>query len=283
MKKTVTIGMLSYNRPLFLATSIPQIFEKAGYDFKFILWDNASNEETRLVEMALAEKYGFEVVINKENVGLQALHHLVNLMDSDYYVLVEDDMLYFPDNWLKDLVAAFETRPDVVDKKTKKKRKGEWGVIATTCFVDEVNNGGMWPSRWGRASHYEMDGIRYIGNVRAAGGAMIMKTRLAQKYTTDKMHFFTAGVDRIIEKFAKDNYMLAHARDICIYHAASPFYNQLYPEAWGAKQGGGTIEEGFKAFKKKGDFNFEDNDWILSLLKHGLFEEYVKKLKPLDI
>jgi len=281
MKKTVTIGMLSYNRPLFLANSIPQIFEKAGYDFKFILWDNNCNDETKLVETALAEKHGFEVVMNSENIGLQGLPNLVNLMDTDYYVLVEDDMIYFPENWLKDLVVAFETTPELEEGDSKK--DAEWGVLATMCYVDEVNNGGMWPERWGNAVEYKKDGIRYIGHVNAAGGAMIMRTDLAKKYITTEMRFFTRGIESFIKRFEENGYLLAHVHDICIYHAASPFYNQLYREPWAAKQEGGTIEEGFKAFEKMGDFNFKDNDWILTLLKNGLFEEYVKKLKPLEI
>jgi hypothetical protein len=67
-----------------------------------ILIDNSTNEEARIANKALCEKYNFEHIITNENTGInggrfRAAQHFQE-SDSDYYLFLEDDMgIHAPD------------------------------------------------------------------------------------------------------------------------------------------------------------------------------------------
>jgi glycosyltransferase involved in cell wall biosynthesis len=67
-----------------------------------ILIDNSTNEEARIANKALCDKYNFEHIITNENTGInggrmRAAQHFQE-SDSDYYLFLEDDMgIHAPD------------------------------------------------------------------------------------------------------------------------------------------------------------------------------------------
>lgn len=65
-----------------------------------ILIDNSTNDEARITNKALCEKYNFEHIITNENTGInggrfRAAKHFQE-SDSDYYLFLEDDMGIYP-------------------------------------------------------------------------------------------------------------------------------------------------------------------------------------------
>ena len=65
-----------------------------------ILIDNSTNEQARIDNKAVADKYGFEHIIMNENKGINggrifAAEHF-DQSDSDYYFFFEDDMGFYP-------------------------------------------------------------------------------------------------------------------------------------------------------------------------------------------
>jgi glycosyltransferase involved in cell wall biosynthesis len=65
-----------------------------------ILIDNSTNDEARIANKALCEKYNFEHIITNENTGInggrfRAAQHFQE-SDSDYYLFLEDDMGIHP-------------------------------------------------------------------------------------------------------------------------------------------------------------------------------------------
>ena len=279
--KNIVITLLSYNRPLFLKESIPSLLRNTGRrDFVFIVFDNGSNKETRDVLLKLQKKYKFGLFLNKGNVGQQAYQSLLALdiiKASDYFILTEDDMLWFSPNWLTNLIKAFETKPDITKESQKRGYKNEWGALATNVLVDRVNNGGMWNKRFGDMIEYETNKIWFWANVRAGAGAIIFKTDILQKMMPADKSF--GAVSNLLEKYNDAKYPMGHIRDTYIYHAASPFWNQLYPEVWKHKQEGGVIKDAFKTYKDVCEP--KGNEWILEELKKGHFSKYAEKLYEL--
>lgn len=276
----ITVIMVSYNRPLFLRESVSSLIENAGRsDFEFWLWDNGSNKETVEEALKLKEKYGFELLLNHQNTGQQALGHLLRFAKGKYFVLTEDDMIWFQPNWLDNLVKAMETRPGITEAGQKMGFKDEWAVLATNVLVDEVNNGGMWKRKFKYMIEKEVDGITFWCNIRAGAGAMIFRTEDLRKQgvMTPYIPKFHGGLDMIIEAYDQAKGVMGHIRDTYIYHAASPYFNQLFPEVWKEKQETQTIEQAMRQWKKLGKFNFR-NKTILTKLKDGTFREYAEAL-----
>lgn len=283
-QQTIAIVMLSYNRPLFLKESIPSLLKNPGLDnYVFIVWDNGSNQETVDLLKDLQKEYEFGLFLNNKNIGQQAYSALMELdiiKASNYFVWVEDDMIWFQKDWLKNLVTAFETKPKITDKGKKMGAKKQWGALATNVLVDRVNNGGMWKKRFQRMIELEIDNIHFWANVRAGAGAIIFKTAKLQElkeilqYTTK----FSGMLCNILQRYNDEIYPMGHVRDTYIYHAASPFFNQLYPKVWETKQSGETIEQASKIYEKEANLQFKGNEWILEELKKGRFSKYAEEL-----
>ena len=280
----VVVTLLSHNRDLFLKEAIPSLLRKPGMDnFVFIVWDNGSNQKTVDLLKELQAKYKFGLFLNNKNIGQQAYSALIELdivKNSDYFVWLEDDMIWFQDNWLANLVHAFGIKPYISEKGKEMGAKEEWGVLATNVLVDKVNNGGMWKKRFEKMIEMEKDGVNYWANVRAGAGAIIFKTEKLRElkdilsYTTE----FSGMLCNILQRYNDEIYPMGHVRDTYIYHATSPFWNQLFPEVWKKKQRGETIKQAFKLYEKKGNFHFKDNEWIIEDFKKGKFAKYAEKL-----
>lgn len=279
--KDITVGMISYNRPLFLKQAIPALLKKPGREFVFVVWDNGSNAETQQVLEDLRKQHKFLLIRNNQNIGQQALSKLIGGAKG-YYVLTEDDMLWFEDDWLDSLVKGFENAPGITEEAKDKGWKDEWGMLATNSLVDSVTNGGMWWQRFRDMIEFEKNGIWYWAHVRAGAGAIIMDADLLNDKGVMADIPPQGAVGRLLEFYLERNYMMGHIRDTYIYHAASPFYNQLYPDVWKEKHSNKeTIKQAFEKYKQIGNFNFRSRDKILEKLKNNEFSEYAESVRNL--
>jgi hypothetical protein len=103
-KLKVSIYMLTFNFPDQVEHTIQTWLQHPKFitNTRNILIDNSTNEEARIANAKLCEKYGFEHIITNENTGInggrfRAAKHFQE-SDSDYYLFLEDDMgVYSPD------------------------------------------------------------------------------------------------------------------------------------------------------------------------------------------
>lgn len=103
-KLKVSIYMLTFNFPHQVEHTIQTWLQHPKFitNTRNILIDNSTNEEARVANAKLCEKYGFEHIITNENTGInggrfRAAKHFQE-SDSDYYLFLEDDMgAYSPD------------------------------------------------------------------------------------------------------------------------------------------------------------------------------------------
>lgn len=277
----ITIAMVSYNRPAFLKETIDSLFKNPGIrDFEFVLWDNNCNEETLKIERELAIKYPIKFIRNSKNIGQIALAYILEEAKGEYFVMLEDDELWFQDGWLSEMLRGFENKMPLNEEGKKLKWKEEWGVISSNVLIDPVNNAGMWKEKLKNILKTDINGINYWLNVIAGGGILMFSTKVLKeldafprtaKYPNDAM-------DTVHKLILEHKYPMAYLPDIYIYHACSPFWNQLYKETWNEKQRGQiTIEEAFRQYKERGEFDW-DNEWILDLFLQGNFNRYATEL-----
>lgn len=97
-KLKVSIYMLTFNFPHQVEHTIQTWLKHDKFltQTRNILIDNSTNEEARLENKRICEKYNFEHIITNENTGinggrLRAAKHF-DESDSDYYIFLEDDM-----------------------------------------------------------------------------------------------------------------------------------------------------------------------------------------------
>ena len=98
----VSLYMLTFNFPHQVEHTIKKWLKHPKWitNTRNILIDNSTNEEARLENKKLCEKYGFEHIITNENTGInggrfRAAQHFQE-SDSDYYIFLEDDMGIHP-------------------------------------------------------------------------------------------------------------------------------------------------------------------------------------------
>jgi O-methyltransferase len=101
-KLKVSIYMLTFNFPHQVEHTIKTWLKHPKFltETRNILIDNSTNDEARLANKELCDKYGFEHIITNENTGInggrfRAAQHFQE-SDSDYYLFLEDDMGIHP-------------------------------------------------------------------------------------------------------------------------------------------------------------------------------------------
>lgn len=210
---------------------------------------------------------------------MDALRFLFKKAKGKYFVVVEDDMIWFQDNWLNNLVKAFQQKPGVPPEGLAMGVKDEWGALATNCLVDDVNNGGMWPEIRDEMYEYQINGITYQSNIYAGGGAIIYNADRLRSLggIWDKSPKLNGTIHRLHYVYRWHQYPTAILKDTYIYHAASPYWNGLYGAVWEEKQEGQTIKEGMKIYSAKGEFKW-DNMKPMKAFLEGKFDKYAKKL-----
>jgi hypothetical protein len=100
----MSVYMLTFNFPKQVEHTIQTWLKHDKFltQTRNILIDNSTNEEARIANKALCEKYNFEHIITNENTGInggrfRAAQHFQE-SDSDYYLFLEDDMgIHAPD------------------------------------------------------------------------------------------------------------------------------------------------------------------------------------------
>jgi hypothetical protein len=101
-KLKVSIYMLTFNFPHQVEHTIQTWLKHSRFisNTRNILIDNSTNEEARIANKEICDKYGFEHIITNENTGInggrfRAAQHFQE-SDSDYYLFLEDDMGIHP-------------------------------------------------------------------------------------------------------------------------------------------------------------------------------------------
>ena len=115
LAEKVTIVVLTYNRAGFLAWSLESLFATLPSlpACEVIVWDNASQDDTKEVCRPWVEQGKLRVVHHDQNIGTNAYHFAFQQAapDSTFFVEMDDDVLWFPEGWLEALLRPFQQLP----------------------------------------------------------------------------------------------------------------------------------------------------------------------------
>jgi glycosyltransferase involved in cell wall biosynthesis len=118
----VTVGIPTYNRPGFLREAIKSVLAQTYTNFRLVISDNASAEETRNVVASFNDPR----VRADQNVGMTGnFNRVIELADTELLVILPDDDLLYPDYLSSVLevidqcrtVGVVHTAFDVIDDK----------------------------------------------------------------------------------------------------------------------------------------------------------------------
>ena len=192
----VTVGLVSYRRPLFLAECIKSMYRNPGLPFELLIWSN-----------------------DVKNEGSYALKKIFQKVKTKYFVVVEEDEIWFSSNWLKNLVEAFEQTPDVSLAGQEMGYKNEWGILASNTLADDVQDGGD-ISKYTGLIRFKKGKYTYWTNIRAGGGVMIFKTEVLRKLDPfEPGRNMNGGLYPMIIGYEKAKYPQGRVENINIYHA----------------------------------------------------------------
>ena len=125
MAASVDILMITYERPQYVALSLPRLLESCDDDARVWLWHNGGDEDTLAMVSSYAEDPRVRAFHHSpENVGLRApTNWLWEQSTADFVSKVDDDCLVDP-QWLATLRATHADSPDL-------------GVAGSWRFYDE--------------------------------------------------------------------------------------------------------------------------------------------------
>lgn len=95
--KDLTVFVLTHNRKELLLETIQSILHQTCHDFKFIVSDNSSDDETTklLMENNLLDKLEYRKR-DKEYTGSEHLNLCLSEVDTKYFILFHDDDIMLP-------------------------------------------------------------------------------------------------------------------------------------------------------------------------------------------
>ncbi len=122
--------ILTWNRRAFLERCISSLVSSIGdfCDAEIIVMDNGSTDGTSDFLEQFQNDKRFKVVRLKKNFGLNSYKRLLKLATGEYIVVVDDDVLSFPDD-IKGVFSGFMT--DFPD----------FGYLALDVIQNEHTNG----------------------------------------------------------------------------------------------------------------------------------------------
>lgn len=108
----VTIGIPTYNRASLLRESIRSALSQSYGDFRLLICDNASDDDTQEVVTSFDDSR-IEYVRSDTNVGMIGnFNRVIELADGDAVVLLSDDDVLYPE-YLASVVPVLASHPSV--------------------------------------------------------------------------------------------------------------------------------------------------------------------------
>lgn len=214
--------MLTWNRKAFLKDLFQDFYKKVeNQNYEFHIIDNGSNDGTQDFLKDLSSKDSrLHVTYNESNKGLEEYKKLLKIAsrnNNDYIVIIDDDVLEFPNYFDKKLVSTMEVYNNV-------------GFLALDVVQDEMTNG----AKPDDDLYFEesKEGIT-IQRGPAGGWCAIMRTKDLKKirFLLQFRKFdMSSGEDSNLVWFLKNLLRKGPAilkGEKCL-HAAGPFYSKKY-------------------------------------------------------
>jgi len=113
-EEPIDVIMLSYNNLELTRQAIESLYAHTNYPFRLIVVDNASDDGTQ--EYLKSLKYpNLTLVLEQERDSgyCEGMNKGLKEVKSEIYGVVQNDMIFFEDNWLRELVLTINSDPKI--------------------------------------------------------------------------------------------------------------------------------------------------------------------------
>ena len=108
----VTVGVPTFNRSSFLGETVASVLGQSYADFRLLICDNASDDDTAELVASLAD-LRVDYIKSESNRGMLAnLNRVIDLATTEYLAVVPDDDLLYPEH-LRFAVDVLDRHPQV--------------------------------------------------------------------------------------------------------------------------------------------------------------------------
>jgi len=237
----ISILIPTCNRLSRLTACINSVWESLSLRDEIIIWNNASTDGTKeyLDKIVTSTILNIRVVNSDKNIGLSAVNRGFEMMENDYMVKIDDDVIKVPFPWKQDLLEVFEKVPKAgyISAALKNDRH------LPQAFFNEYND----PTKYERKT---INGIPL--RIGGASGGFVMTTRAVYEdvggfvdMEKDGIFYFNEDSD-YSEKCKQKGYITGFREDLEVFHAFGPYYNREYKQNYIEKYANWLAQAGLK-------------------------------------
>jgi glycosyltransferase involved in cell wall biosynthesis len=126
-KPKLTVFLITYNREKYIKSSIDSILNQSYKNFKFIILDNASTDQTEKIVKSFNNPK-IKYIRHQINIGaVENTNFAINTCDTKYLTIFHDDDIMYSD-MLESQINEMENNPD-------------YSIISTrSSYIDQNNN-----------------------------------------------------------------------------------------------------------------------------------------------
>jgi len=216
----ITFVMLTWNRKIFLEKFFEAFYKNKSQnnDYQFLLVDNGSNDGTvKILKKREQEDKNLKIFYNKKNKGLNQYKRLLNKSKGDYIIILDDDVIDFPENFDLQMVNYIDNFQN-------------FGFIGLDVIVNKHTNGGKpQPENY---IDYEHNNLT-ISEGPTGGWCVIMRRK---DYAKIKLRFNISRFNMQKAEDGKLSRLLASRlnlrsgimKNVCCLHACGPVYSKMF-------------------------------------------------------
>ncbi|MEO6694816.1 MAG: glycosyltransferase, partial [Ignavibacteria bacterium] len=256
----ISIFIVTFNRLGLVRQCISSMLPTLkDINYELIIIDNASTDETNeFLNKIRQENERIKVIRTEKNIGINAKSLGADMSKGDFIIGVDDDVIMFPEDWVQQMVFAYNSIPGM-------------GYLSTDVVQDETTTGAKYPEEMYSEEFYADGKIKLL--VGPTGGWCFMVSRevyntIGKLLTFQNRIFYPEDgdyINRVINKGLKYGILSG----LKVYHATGEHHNKNYKKVYNEK---------YEDFTKKHPFIYK----LKTKLKQSFsFRRYITKVREL--
>lgn len=219
----VSIIIVTYNRKEFLEKCLSSLLPTLKeINYELLMLDNNSTDKTReYMEKLAGTDNRIKTIFSDTNTGTGAKSTLAEIAAGEYIIGIDDDVWLFPDNWVQDMIFAYNSIPGM-------------GYLSTDVIQDETTTGAKAPESVYSSEYYENNKIHL--QVGPAGGWCFMVSRsvykIVGKFAHPKGRIFYGEDGDYVLRMIKHGLKAGILKGLKVYHATGPVNNEQYKKIY---------------------------------------------------
>ncbi|MBK8382115.1 MAG: glycosyltransferase [Ignavibacteria bacterium] len=230
-------------------------------NYELIIIDNASTDGTNeyLNKLSLNNRK-VRVIESEINLGTNAKSVGAESSKGEFIIGIDDDVIFFPENWIQNMVKAYKNIPDM-------------GYLATDVIQDETTNGAKHPPDMYFDEKYDNGNI--VLQIGPTGGWCFMISREVYqkigKFLKFEGRIFFPEDGDYVNRIINNGLKYGILSGVKVYHATGEFHNKNFMKIY---------EQKHKDFKIGDPFFYSLINKSKRLLS---LKRYITKLKEYSI